>query len=249
MKAIAIVTLAVACLLAACSKGEPASAAKSPDPAPAATPAAAPASSAAPATAAAPAPQPTQGLLDRLARQEAALKSLAPSIEAPAAKPPSPAKAAPPPAPPAPTPTPPAQARTSPPAKPAAADARPPATPAPAAAVPVATPPPVAAPAKKPEAAPVAAIAKAAPVPEAVPRVLTKVEPDFPREAEREGYDRGVVRARLIMDAEGNVTRVEIVEARPRRVFDRAVTSALLQWKFDAGRPGRAAEAEIAFRR
>ena len=79
--------------------------------------------------------------------------------------------------------------------------------------------------------------------------MLTKVEPDFPREAEREGYDSGVVKVRMDVDAEGNVTRVDILESRPRRVFDRAVSSALSQWKFNAGRPGRAIETEIAFRR
>jgi TonB family protein len=107
----------------------------------------------------------------------------------------------------------------------------------------------VAAPARKPEPAPAAAIAKAAPAPEVPSRVLQRVEPDFPREAIRDGHESGVVKVRMDVDAEGNVTRVEILESRPRRVFDRAVSSALAQWKFNAGRPGRVIETEIAFRR
>ena len=97
--------------------------------------------------------------------------------------------------------------------------------------------------------APGNSIANAAPAPEAPSRVIQRVEPDFPREAMREGYDSGVVKVRMDVDAEGNVTRVDILESRPRRVFDRAVSSALSQWKFNAGRPGRAVETQIAFRR
>ncbi len=232
MKPLTIVALAVAALLAGCSKSETAATASAPAPKPAAAPAPAPEI----------APQPSSQLLDRLARQEAAAKMLldAPRPE-PAAKPLPAAKAAPAPAP--------VQARTSPPPVPAAASAPPPPSRAPAAAVPVTAPPPVAAPAKKPEPAPATAVAKAAPAPDAPSRVVQRVEPDFPREAIRDGYESGVVKVRMNVDAEGNVTRVDILESRPRRVFDRAVSSALSQWKFNAGRPGRAIETEIAFRR
>ncbi|MCW5592760.1 MAG: TonB family protein, partial [Burkholderiales bacterium] len=124
---------------------------------------------------------------------------------------------------------------------PVAAKAAPSASPA----VPAA---PAAAAARKPEPAPAPVVAKAAPV-EQPSRVLARVDPDFPSEALREGYDGGVVKVRLAVDAEGNVTRVDIVEAKPRRVFDRAVTNALSQWKFNAGKAGRAVETEIVFRR
>ncbi len=49
--------------------------------------------------------------------------------------------------------------------------------------------------------------------------------------------------------AAGNVTRVEIVEANPRRVFDRAVVRALSQWRYSDGAAGRTVDMEIAFRR
>ncbi len=79
-------------------------------------------------------------------------------------------------------------------------------------------------------------------------RVVTRVEPDFPSEAVKAGVYEGMVRARLIVDANGTVTRVEIVEAQPRRVFDRAVVRALSEWKYNEGAAGRTATVELAFK-
>jgi protein TonB len=76
---------------------------------------------------------------------------------------------------------------------------------------------------------------------------ISKVAPDFPREAIHDGIEKGVVKARLTIDKDGNVSRVEIVEANPRRVFDKAVQRALAQWKFAPGDAGRTAETEVAF--
>ena len=45
------------------------------------------------------------------------------------------------------------------------------------------------------------------------------------------------------------VTRVGILDANPRRVFDRAVVKTLSQWKFTSGGDGRSKEIEIAFKR
>jgi len=50
-------------------------------------------------------------------------------------------------------------------------------------------------------------------------------------------------------DGSGNVTRVDIVEAHPRRVFDTAVASALAQWKFNDGAAGRTYDTEVVFQR
>jgi protein TonB len=94
------------------------------------------------------------------------------------------------------------------------------------------------------------AAAKPTSAPEpAVPRLLSRVEPDFPTEALRAGIDRGVVRARLSIDGGGSVTHVEILDANPRRVFDRSVTRALGQWKFNEGSAGRTVDSEVAFRK
>ena len=69
----------------------------------------------------------------------------------------------------------------------------------------------------------------------ATPKVIKKVPPDFPREAVQKGISTGVVKAKLTIEADGKVSDVEIVEAEPKRVFDRAVKQALMEWKFEPG--------------
>jgi len=160
----------------------------------------------------------------------------------------------------APSPSAPAQALAPAPAEPPRAQAAPaPAVPAPAAA---STPASVQAPAPV-APAPAPATAAGAPVqlaaatpstlePRAQPRPLAPISresPDFPREALAAGIDKGIVRARLSIDAGGRVTGVEIVESQPRRVFDRAVTRTLARWTYEPGSPGRTTDVEIAFSR
>jgi periplasmic protein TonB len=79
--------------------------------------------------------------------------------------------------------------------------------------------------------------------------LVSKVEPEFPREAIQAGADSGKVKARMTLDGTGEVTRVEILEASPRRVFDRVVVKTLSQWKFTSGNAGRAIEIDIEFKR
>ena len=78
---------------------------------------------------------------------------------------------------------------------------------------------------------------------------ISRESPEFPREALAAGVDTGVVRARLSIDASGRVTGVEIVESRPRRIFDRAVSRALSRWTYAPGEAGRTTDVEIAFSR
>jgi len=176
-------------------------------------------------------------LKERLARQEAATKLFDKSKAEPA-----PAKAAAP----APAPEPVKTAAAAPakaePAKPAPEPAKP-------APEPVKAPEPVAPPkvevaaakAPAPQPAPVApALATA--------KLVTRVEPDYPREAIVAGAERGSVKARMTLDGNGNVTRVEVVEANPRRLFDRAVVRALSQWHFNEGPSGRTVETEVEFK-
>jgi protein TonB len=80
-------------------------------------------------------------------------------------------------------------------------------------------------------------------------RVVSRVEPEFPREALQSGAEKGRVRARMTVSAAGEVVRVEIVEAEPRRVFDRAVMKTLALWRFDNGADGRSVEIDVDFRR
>jgi TonB family protein len=78
---------------------------------------------------------------------------------------------------------------------------------------------------------------------------VTREVPDFPREALQAGVSQGTVKARVTVDAAGRVSAVDIVDAEPRRVFDRAVTRSLLRWTFAPGADGRTTQVEIAFRR
>jgi protein TonB len=80
-------------------------------------------------------------------------------------------------------------------------------------------------------------------------QVVSKVEPEFPREAVQAGVDKGVVKARMTVDGSGEVTRVEVLEAQPRRVFDRAVVKTLSQWRFNSGSAGRLVEIDVNFNR
>lgn len=105
------------------------------------------------------------------------------------------------------------------------------------------------------KAAPAVQLAAAAPVlqetrlaPVALAPVTREV-PDFPREALQAGVTQGTVKARVTVDAAGRVSAVDIVDAEPRRVFDRAVTRSLSRWTFAPGAEGRTTEVEIAFRR
>jgi protein TonB len=245
----ALAAIAAALLVGACSQGEPQSVKARPN---------APLASTRSSVPGEPGASPVdEGLKERLARQEAASK-LFEKVE------PAPAKAAPP----ATVAVSPPAAIASPPAAPASAPkaiepaaraalAEPPkaAAPEPARTTAASTPPPPAPePAKEAPKAPRVdlAVAKpaAAPSPASLAaRLVSRVDPDFPREAVQAGVDRGVVRARMTLDNAGNVTRVEVVDASPRRIFDRAVTRALSQWRFSEGPSGRTVETEVEFRR
>ena len=78
---------------------------------------------------------------------------------------------------------------------------------------------------------------------------ISHTQPEFPREAVLAGADQGHVKARMTVDAAGEVTRVEILEATPRRIFERTVVKTLSQWKFAPGAADRAMEIEIDFHR
>ncbi len=115
---------------------------------------------------------------------------------------------------------------------------------------PVVVPPVVAAAAAAapaPTPAPVVAVARPAPTTET--RAISREQPEFPREAAQRGIDAGTVRARATINAAGDVTGVTIVISNPARVFDRAVTSAFKNWKFNQGADNRSFEGEFDFKR
>jgi TonB family protein len=97
--------------------------------------------------------------------------------------------------------------------------------------------------------APIAAapVTRPAPAPatNAPLKVLQRPEPQFPRDAIRNYIDQGRVLAKLSIGADGTVNKVDILSARPARVFDRAVIDAALRWRFEP--PGQPRETEVEF--
>ncbi len=76
-----------------------------------------------------------------------------------------------------------------------------------------------------------------------------KREPlEFPLAAQKAGFEGGKVRAKLTIDAAGNVVDVLILEASPPRVFDRAVRNSLSNWKYSAGENNRTTEVAVEFK-
>jgi periplasmic protein TonB len=223
----ALAAIAAAILVGACSKGEPQSTKATPN-----VPLEAPRAT---ADRQRDAGEVDGALKERLARQEAASKLFEKSAPAPAKAPspePKPSEAAKAPAP---------EPRKAEPVKAAAP------------AAPVSeTAKPVSETAKPPTPPPRIEVAAARPAPapsSSAAQLLSRTDPEFPREAVQAGVDRGDVKARMTLDGSGNVTRVEVVEATPRRLFDRAVVRALSQWKFSDGLSGRTIETEVEFKR
>lgn len=110
----------------------------------------------------------------------------------------------------------------------------------------VAAPTAVATSTPTPTAVTTATPSRAAPATPREIKLVTRVEPQFPR-----GFDNnsGTVRARLQVDARGAVTGVDIVEANPPRVFDRSVRTALQQWRYEPTGEAFSTMAEISFSR
>ncbi len=78
---------------------------------------------------------------------------------------------------------------------------------------------------------------------------VTKEPLEFPREAVRAGVEKGEVKVKVIIDAAGNVTDVQILDAKPPRIFDRAVRAGMAKWKFSAGDANRSYETIVEFKR
>jgi protein TonB len=73
--------------------------------------------------------------------------------------------------------------------------------------------------------------------------------PEFPSEANRAGYNEGMLKVRLNVDPSGEVNRVEVLESNPRRVFDRATVRALSQWRYAGTGSARVLEFDVHYKR
>jgi protein TonB len=73
-----------------------------------------------------------------------------------------------------------------------------------------------------------------------------RVDPVFPRQAQRDGISGRVV-AHVVVSPSGSVTEVRIMQSQPPRIFDREVIRALSQWRFNPEPVGFIGEYEIVF--
>ncbi|WP_337878660.1 energy transducer TonB [Rheinheimera sp.] len=60
---------------------------------------------------------------------------------------------------------------------------------------------------------------------------LVRIEPKYPVQAARDGI-QGWVKLSYSIDSAGQVTNVQVLEAEPKRVFEREAIRALQQWKY-----------------
>ena len=62
---------------------------------------------------------------------------------------------------------------------------------------------------------------------------IARVSPEYPRKAYLDGQE-GWVDLRLTVAPDGSVADVQVVDAEPRRVFERAAIRAAMDWRFQA---------------
>ena len=65
---------------------------------------------------------------------------------------------------------------------------------------------------------------------------LQRVEPVYPYRAQQAGIE-GSVTVRFTINSEGRVENVEVIEAKPKRQFERAAIQAINKWRYQP-RPG-----------
>jgi protein TonB len=67
------------------------------------------------------------------------------------------------------------------------------------------------------------------------PRPVVKTPPVYPYKA-REQHIEGVVQVKILVREDGSVGEVQIVDARPKDVFEDAVLAAVPRWRFEPGK-------------
>jgi protein TonB len=67
------------------------------------------------------------------------------------------------------------------------------------------------------------------------PQAVVRVPPVYPYKAREQGIE-GVVQVKLLINQDGSVGHLEILDARPEGLFEEAVRNAVPQWKFSPGK-------------
>jgi protein TonB len=108
----------------------------------------------------------------------------------------------------------------------------------------------------KPASAPVEVLAAKEPAAQPAPAaketpaaavVTYREQPVYPRSALQKNIESGKVHARLVIDPAGKVTQVQIIDSNPARIFDRAASEALANWRFQPSQEIKTYDTEIAF--
>jgi protein TonB len=63
------------------------------------------------------------------------------------------------------------------------------------------------------------------------PKVLSRINPQYPAQAESLGIE-GFVQVRLLIDKIGQVEQVVVLDAQPSGIFEHTATIAVSQWRF-----------------
>jgi protein TonB len=69
------------------------------------------------------------------------------------------------------------------------------------------------------------------------PRAVVKMPPVYPYKAREQGVE-GVVEVKILVRDDGSVGDIQIMDSRPKDVFDDAVINAIEKWRFEAGTIG-----------
>jgi protein TonB len=67
------------------------------------------------------------------------------------------------------------------------------------------------------------------------PQVMVRVPPVYPYRAREQGVE-GAVQVKMLVETDGTVGQVQILDARPAGVFEDAVIKSVVQWKFTPGK-------------
>lgn len=63
-------------------------------------------------------------------------------------------------------------------------------------------------------------------------KVLTQTAPDYPKEAARHQIE-GWVEVEFTVGVDGTVSGVSVLDAKPRRMFEKSAVQAIKQWTFE----------------